>query len=395
VFRGGQSSSKLTTIFTTMKVTIENHRNLLRLRFNDGKRRCLPLGVTDSPIGRSLALQRKAEIELDWQTGHYDKSLLKYRPRTLGKTATEVSAPELFAKFTKAQAKEENLLPSTVKHKYRAIERQLEKYLNLPAISITKQTAGKLADIWDKNISPDTARQRAWLLTSCWDWAKGRYHIAEENPWKDMGRRFGRQPKNKLDPFDLDEVNSILTGFQSNPEFSHYADFVAFLLGIGCRIGEGIGIRWANVAKDFKSVYICEAISKGVVGDTKTKDHRDVAISPSIAAMLKRRKESQQPKPSDLVFTSPKGCPIDRDNFRSRVWEKVLENAGVRYRPPGKTRSTAVSHSLAGGANYIAVAKATGHSPLVMHKNYAGLIDKKSVFVEFGNVDKSFDNQYP
>jgi hypothetical protein len=67
-----------------MKVTIENHRGLLRLRFNDGKRRCLLLGVADSPIGRSLALQRKAEIELDWQTGHYDQTLLKYRPRTLG-----------------------------------------------------------------------------------------------------------------------------------------------------------------------------------------------------------------------------------------------------------------------------------------------------------------------
>jgi hypothetical protein len=53
-----------------------------------------------------------------------------------------------------------------------------------------------------------------------------------------------------------------------------------------------------------------------------------------------------------------KGCPIDRDSFRSRVWAKVLKDVDVRYRPLGKTRSTAVSHSLAGGANYIAVAKA-------------------------------------
>ncbi len=60
---------------------------------------------------------------------------------------------------------------------------------------------------------------------------------------------------------------------------------------------------------------------------------------------------------------SPKGCPIDRDNFSSRVWAKVLKDVDVRYRPPGKTRSTAVSHSLAGGANYIAVTKATGIVP--------------------------------
>jgi hypothetical protein len=56
----------------------------------------------------------KNAIELDWQTCHYDQTLLKYRPRTLGKTATEISAPELFAKFTQYQAKEENLLPSTL-----------------------------------------------------------------------------------------------------------------------------------------------------------------------------------------------------------------------------------------------------------------------------------------
>jgi integrase len=85
-----------------MKVTIEEHRGLLRLRFNDGKRRCIGLGVTDSTVGRSLALETKAEIELDFKLylkrgeGYYDRTLLKYKPRTLGKSATEISAPELF-----------------------------------------------------------------------------------------------------------------------------------------------------------------------------------------------------------------------------------------------------------------------------------------------------------
>jgi hypothetical protein len=72
-----------------MKVTIENYRGLLRLRWNDGIRRSLPLGIAESLIGRLLSLQKKAQIELDWQIGHYDRSLLKYRPQTLGKTATE------------------------------------------------------------------------------------------------------------------------------------------------------------------------------------------------------------------------------------------------------------------------------------------------------------------
>lgn len=92
-----------------MKVTIEEHRGLLRLRLNDGKRRCIGLGITDSTVGRSLALQKKAQIELDWQIGQYDRTLLKYQPRTLGKSATEISAPELFDRFTKHQAKAKGL----------------------------------------------------------------------------------------------------------------------------------------------------------------------------------------------------------------------------------------------------------------------------------------------
>jgi hypothetical protein len=224
VFRGGQSSSKLTTIFTTMKVTIENHRGLLRLRFNDGERRCLPLGVADSPIGRSLALQKKAEIELDWQTRHYDPTLLKYKPRTIGKNATEISAPELFAKFTQYQTKEKGLC-------------------------------------------------------------------------------------------------------------------------------------------------------------------RTVVLLAGLAAMRKARQEAQQRKPSDLVFTIPNGKPIDRDNFRSRAWKKVLEAAEVRYHRPYDSRATAVSAALDNGAVPLAVFQATGHSLAVMIKRYSASINKKSVFVNYQSGD--------
>jgi hypothetical protein len=39
-----------------MKVTIEEHRSLLRLRLNDGKRRCISLGVANSTVGNALAI---------------------------------------------------------------------------------------------------------------------------------------------------------------------------------------------------------------------------------------------------------------------------------------------------------------------------------------------------
>jgi hypothetical protein len=113
-----------------MKVTIENHRGLLRLRWNDGKRRSLPLGVADSSVGRSIALQKKAQIELDWQIGHYDKTLLKYRPQTLGKNSTEISAPELFERFTKHQTRAKGLSKSSIDTRYIPLRKSLGRVIS-------------------------------------------------------------------------------------------------------------------------------------------------------------------------------------------------------------------------------------------------------------------------
>jgi integrase len=119
-------------------------------------------------------------------------------------------------------------------------------------------------------------------------------------------------------------VRAILDGFRSSRYYSHYADYAAFLLGIGCRMGEASGLIWEDVAPEFTSVHICQSFSRGVLGDTKTKKSRDVNLSPSIVSMLKRRMETQQPEPSDFVFFTPTGLPIDDRNFRRRAWTQVI-----------------------------------------------------------------------
>lgn len=373
-----------------MKVTIEEHRGLLRLRLNDGKRRCIGLGITDSTVGRSLALQKKAQIELDWQIGQYDRTLLKYQPRTLGKSATEISAPELFDRFTKHQAKAKGLAQSGINSRYIPVRKMLEKVLDIPANTVGKREAERFADACDeplppskKKLQPSTAKARISLLVGCWNWAKGKYQVAEENPFKGLSKRFRSQPKKPKHPFSVMEVRAILDGFRSSRYYAHYADYAAFLLGVGSRPGEAAGLLWENVATDFTKVYICQSFSRGVVGDIKTKKLRTVNLSPSIVAMLKRRMEAQQPNPSDLVFFTPTGLPIDDRNFRRRAWTNVLKAAEVRYRSPYKSRGTAASHALAAGVDYISVANALGNSPKVLHDSYADIIESRPVFVDF------------
>ena len=55
-------------------ITIEKHEGRLRLRWAYlGKRYTLAVGVPDNATGRAIALQKKAQIELDIQTGYFHK----------------------------------------------------------------------------------------------------------------------------------------------------------------------------------------------------------------------------------------------------------------------------------------------------------------------------------
>lgn len=385
VLISGYRWTKFTPLLTplkNMKVGIQNKEGRLILVWNDGKRRTMAIGMPDTPPARALAEKTKAEIEWDWAIKQYDPTLLKYKPKTLGKNATEISVPELFDRYTqhRAKAKTKRLSESSIETRYIPMVRMLEKHLNIPASDMGKRQAEKFAEVCDESLTAGTAKARFWLLASCWDWAKGQYQIAEENPFRGFTDRFqSNEPKRRTKPFTVAEIQAILDGFGSSPYYRHYLDFVVFLLGAGCRIGEAIGLRWQYVAEDFATIHFCRSITRGREGTTKNKRERTLDLSPALVAMLKTRHAAYNPSPNDLVFTTPSGLPMNDRNFRRRAWTEVLKAAGVVYRKPYACRSTAASHALANGEDYVSVAKALGHSPKVLHDHYADIIESRSV----------------
>ncbi len=371
--------------FFLMKVTIESFRGKLRLRFDDGNRRCVPIGVADSPIGRSLALSKKAQIELDWQLGaeHYDQTLVKYLPRTLSKAATEISAPELFDRFTKHQTKAKGLAPSSVKNRYRSITSALRKHLDKPAHQIGRREAEFFAaECEAKKLSGHTIKERFWLLASAWAWGVKHYHLPTDNPWAGMADRFKPSPKQAVKPFTVKELQAIKAAFADHPRYCHYSDFVSFMANTGCRFGEAAGLKWKHLGADYLTTWIGESCSRGVRRSTKTGKARTILLSPSVQRMLVARFERLQPKPDDLVFPRPKGGAIDDQNFRPRAWKQILEKCSIEYRRPYALRHSAISHALANGANPIAIAEQTGHSPKVLLETYAHVIAKEYLFLE-------------
>ena len=364
-------------------VTIENHDGRYRLRWlYQGKRYTLSCGVPATPTGKALAKQKAAQIELDISAGYFDPTLLKYRPRTLGKTATEISAVELFERFSEHKRKDCGVSVRSIETRYKPLLKYLERLLSGPAHLVGQARARNFQAVLTENVTPQTAKERLWLLQSCWDWGSGRYHVADPNPWAGLAATIKARPSQKVKPFTTAEIQAILGAFRSSASYGHYADFVAFLFGVGCRFGEAAGLRWGHVADDFQTVWIGESVSRGHRKGTKTGKARTVTLSRSVAQMLSDRRMAAS-KQDDLVFPSRKELPIDDHNFRNRAWKTILAQCHIEYRKPYSMRHSVASHSLANGADPIALAEQMGHDKRVLLSTYAHVINQKSLFVEF------------
>ncbi len=371
--------ASFTSLFTSMKVTIESIENRLFLRWVcpvKNKRVCVGASVEDSSTGRAHTQTIKCQIENDFKYGYYDPTLLKYKPRTIGKNPTEITTVELFDLFTQHKQKHgRKLSQQSIDTRYKYLGRMLEKHLNIQAANVDKRRVDAFCSICEDTLKPDTAKQRIWLLESAWDWGKDKYQLPKENPWAGIAEQFQSVPVQPCAAFSKEEVQQIIQGFKDSRYYSHYANYVVFRFGVGTRTAEASRLKWKHISQDYRSVWI---------ESTKTKKARTVVMPASIATMLKARKEKINPKSDDeLVFTTPTGLAMNDRDFNRRAWKTVLAQKGIPYRKPYTTRKTAISHALVNGANYIEVAAAAGHNPQTMHKYYAESIQKGSVFLDF------------
>ena len=218
-------------------------------------------------------------------------------------------------------------------------------------------------------------KQSIVWLSACWQWGIEQ-EIVESNPWKPLIKRVKVPPKQMPKPFTSEEIKAITQGFEQDRYYSHYAGFVEFLFGTGCRTGEAICLCWKHLNEDCSTVWIGESLSRGIRKATKTNRARTITLTDRLRSLLLLMKS----KNVDLdrsVFTSPKGNPIDNHNFRNRAWKSVLSKVGVEYRKPYNTSHTLISHALNQGMNPIEVAQLTGHDVQTLYENYAGNVNSR------------------
>jgi integrase len=359
-------------------VKVENDKGWLRLRFTHaGKRHTFALGIPDSKSNRKMAEAKAQQIELDILSGNFDSTLFKYKPEKSSSQhqVSPLTIPGLFQRFMEYKSKEVSL---KTMEKYRATFKYLmDFFLNKP-IDALSDTAAEEFTQWQfsKGLSHDQVKRRLEELEACWRW-----HRAEYNPWEAAAKRIKVPPKQKPKPFTRQEMQTILEGFRTDRYYRSYVDFVEFLFGTGCRIGEAIGLRWKHITDDCSQVWIGEQLTRGNRKATKTNRARTVTLTPKLQRMLQGKKPEAY-NPEALVFTAPRGGALDDHNFRNRPWKTVLTRLGIDYRKPYNTRHTLVSHALDLKMNPVMVAELTGHNVKTLYEHYAGNVNSRPTLPE-------------
>ncbi len=143
----------------------------------------------------------------------------------------------------------------------------------------------------------------------------------------------------------------------------------------GMRLGELLGLRWCDVDLDMASLSVVQALYKrsGVCKMVKPKSshsRRRIALSPSLALLLRDHKAEQQVQrillgtplsDSDLVFCHHDGKPLD-PGVVSHTFARVLKKAGLPHIRFHDLRHTHATLLLKGGIHPKIVSERLGHA---------------------------------
>ena len=148
----------------------------------------------------------------------------------------------------------------------------------------------------------------------------------------------------------------------------------------GLRRSELLGLRWCDIDLDLATLSVVQTlhqIKNGtyIFGKPKTKgSRRQIALSPSLAILLRKHKEKQEfdrillgkpLSPTGLVFSNPDGRPL-RPNSVSRAFERIVKSLGfegIRFHDLRHTHATLM---LQQGIHPKIVSERLGHSSVAI-----------------------------
>lgn len=246
----------------------------------------------------------------------------------------------------------------------RYVERTLDKRI-LPAFGALRLDTIRRADVerWfdaDSRTAPGAANMALSLLRQILQVAVATGHIAS-NPTQGIKRN----PRPKLSRFlstdEIDRLHGVLDRLVGErPSRRVQADIIRLLLLTGCRRGEILNLKWAEVDGDVLRLT-----------ETKTGPRR-VWLSEAARAIIAR-----QPRTGGAyVFPSPKD-PARPCSKTLALWQRARTEAGLDDVRLHDLRHTVASQAVARGVALPTVARMLGHADPAMTLRYAHAGDRE------------------
>jgi len=223
------------------------------------------------------------------------------------------------------------------------------------------------------------------------------------NPCHNLGRLLGRVKRQQADEvghvssWTRDEVGTLLAVARAKEPI--FFPVLVFLLSTGCRRGEALGLKWADVNFDERRIHIRRALVRGRLGTPKSGRARFVVLSQALADVLRdllaqRQRATlrgQWPETPDFVFCSQTGGLLNERNV-SRTWDRLrrkAQKAGVRPLRLHDARHTFATLALASHKSIAWVSAQLGHSsPEITLRVYAHALPDEEMdlsFLDFGD----------
>ena len=184
------------------------------------------------------------------------------------------------------------------------------------------------------------------------------------NPVYSLKRVLKQKPSTKnINPLTAKELTKLLQTVQEH--YPEHFTFFLLLARTGLRIGEAIGLDWRDI--DFKNRFIKveRSIVRGKVSTPKSGKTRKVDMSNQLADALRIHMRGFNldgaGSGSQYVFKNGSGNPLDKDNWRRRVFDKAVEKAEIKRITPHQLRHTYATLRIAKGDNIADVSKQLGH----------------------------------
>ena len=210
-------------------------------------------------------------------------------------------------------------------------------------------------------MSASRARSTYFLLQSILRAAVGSGYLAR-SPC--VGVKLPRTTKREAGFLTDGEVHRLT---DSVPD--RYRALIYVLAYGGLRWGEAAALRRKRMNLLRRRIEVTESLADvdGTLyfGPTKTHQARQVALPASVIEVLAEHLSAHVAKGADaLVFTSTEGAPLRLPNFRRRVWESALAEAGLGHTRIHDLRHTCAALLIAQGAHAKAIQRHLGHSSI-------------------------------